>query len=122
MTWWPDLSTVTYANPYANDPPATTSADEILADIARFKAELDARFPPPSPEALEQASFLGFFALGIPCCAGADGLRIRVVALEPVTPLDLGVAKLKLERWYPEAAGAIELAAAVCWTPGGTTR
>ena len=84
-----------------------------LEKLEAMRAEYAA--PPPSPEALEQASFLGFFALGVPCCAGSDGLRIRVVALEPVTPLDLGVAKMKLERWYPEVAGVIELAAAGCW-------
>jgi hypothetical protein len=72
--------------------------------------------PEPSREAIQQAAGLGFFALGIPCCAGQlPGCRIRVVALEPVTPLDLGVARMKLARWYPWAAEVIELAAAGCW-------
>jgi hypothetical protein len=92
-----------------------TPANLTLADTAAARAKIEALCPPPSPEALDQASFLGFFALGVPCCAGADGLRIRVVALEPVTPLDLSIARMKLARWYPWAAKVVELAAAGCW-------
>lgn len=92
-----------------------TPASLTMDDLAAARAQIG---PPPEPsvDALEQASFLGFFALGVPCCAGADGPRIRVVALEPVTALDINVARMKLERWHPDAAGAIELAAAGCWT------
>lgn len=97
------------------EPLAGGTASYILADIARFQAELEERFPPAGPAALEQASFLGLFALSVPCCAGADGLRIRVVALEPVSPLDLGIARMKLARWYPAEAEVIELATAGCW-------
>jgi hypothetical protein len=88
-----------------------------MADIEAAHAKLRAIGPHPTagPETLEAAADLGFFALGVPCCAGADGLRIRVVALEPVTPLDLGIARMKLARWEPGAAEVIELAAAGCW-------
>jgi hypothetical protein len=111
---WPDP----YTGTFSNHP--TSARSLTLEDIAAAKAKIEALCPQPSPEALEQASFLGWFALGVPCCAGADGLRIRVVALEPVTPLDISVARMKLERWYPEAARVIELAAAGCWTRGAT--
>jgi hypothetical protein len=94
-----------------------TPASLTWADIEAAHAKTRAIGPPPEPgaEALEAAARIGFFALGVPCCAGADGLRIRVVALEPVTPLDLGVARMKLARWYPAEAEVIELAAAGCW-------
>jgi hypothetical protein len=92
-----------------------TPATITLADVAAARTKMGAIAPPPSTEALETAARIGFFALGVPCCAGADGLRIRVVALEPVTPLDLGVARMKLERWYPRTTAWLELAAAGCW-------
>jgi len=106
-----DPSTVTFSN---RGTPPTLS----MADIEAAHAKVRAIGPPPEPdvEALEAAARLGLFALGVPCCAGAlPGCRIRVVALEPVTPLDLGVARMKLARWYPWAAEVIELAAAGCW-------
>lgn len=66
---WPDPYTTTYAN---HVPGESLTLEKLEAMRAEYAA------PPPSAEALEQASFLGFFALGVPCCAGADGLRIRV--------------------------------------------
>lgn len=88
-----------------------------LADVEAAHAELRAIGPLPEPDvkALEAAARLGLFALGVPCCAGWDGARFRVVALEPVTPLDLNIARMKLARWHPEAAEVIELAAAGRW-------
>lgn len=105
---WPDP----YAGTYANHPASARSL--TLDDLAEARAQIG---PPPeaSAEALDAAVNLGVFALGVPCCAGQDGPRIRVVALEPVTPLNLGVAKMKLERWCPGTTAWLELAAAGCW-------
>jgi hypothetical protein len=105
MTRTLDWSTGTFSN-FAGEP---LTMEKLAAPIEAFRP------PEPSVEALEQASFLGFFAFGVPCCAGWDGRRIRVVALEPVSRLDLNVARMKLRRWYPELAEVVELAAAGRW-------
>ncbi|WP_437310068.1 hypothetical protein [Sorangium sp. So ce388] len=110
---------MTYPNPYtATSQPAAgerLTAEKLAAMVEAFA------WPEPSPAALAHAAVLGLFALGVECCAGAlPGCRIRVVALEPVTLLDLGVGRMKLARWYPDAAKVIELAAAGCWARGAT--
>lgn len=105
------LTTGTFSNHGA---PASLTWAGIKSAHAKVRAI--GPLPEPGAEALEAAARLGFFAIGVPCCAGQlPGSRIRVVALEPVTPLDLSVARMKLARWYPWAAEVIELAAAGCW-------
>ncbi|XXX78585.1 hypothetical protein WMF30_07400 [Sorangium sp. So ce134] len=37
------------------------------------------------------------------------------MVLRPVSELDLSIARMKLLRWYPREAEAIELATAGCW-------